>query len=78
MGKLANLMLKGVSKSKYSDPGSPIVNIQINRIIIPNTLIDLRGVLNVMTHETMELRVGIPYIDPYNVTTCRSIHYEIG
>jgi hypothetical protein len=38
----------------------------------------LRDVLNVMTRETMELRVGMPYIDPYNVTTCRSIHYEIG
>jgi hypothetical protein len=54
MGELANLMLKGVSKSKYSDPGSPIVNIQINRIIIPDTLIDLRDVLNVITRETIE------------------------
>ena len=54
MGKLVDLMLEGVSKSKYTDPGSPIVNIQINRIIILDTLIDLRDVLNVITRETIE------------------------
>jgi hypothetical protein len=54
IGKLADLMLEGVSKTKYSNSGSPIVNVQINKSIIPNTLIDLGDALNVMTREAME------------------------
>jgi len=54
IGKLADLMLEGVSKTKYSNRGSPIVNVQINKTTIPNTLIDLGDALNVITRETME------------------------
>ena len=37
----------------YLDPGSPVVNVHINGIIIPHTLIDLGAAINVMTKDTM-------------------------
>jgi len=54
MGKLSDLMMGGVLAAKYSDPSSPIVNVQIKNTLISNTLIDLGDTINVMTHETME------------------------
>jgi predicted aspartyl protease len=49
-----DLMMGGVLAAKYSDPGSPVVNVQINNTLISNTLIDLGASINVMTHETMQ------------------------
>jgi hypothetical protein len=54
MGKLSDLMMGGFLAAKYSDPSSPVVNVQINNTLISNTLIDLGDTINVMTHETME------------------------
>jgi hypothetical protein len=55
IGKLADLMLGKFFMTKYVDPGSPIVNVHINNISIPNTLIDLGSAINIMTKETMEI-----------------------
>jgi hypothetical protein len=54
MGKLSDLMMGGVLTAKYSDPGSPVINVQINNTLISNTLIDLGATINIMTHETMQ------------------------
>jgi hypothetical protein len=54
MGKQSNLMMGGVLAAKYSNPGSPVVNVQINNTLISNTLVDLGVSINVMTHKTMQ------------------------
>jgi hypothetical protein len=41
MGKLSYLMMGGVLTAKYSDPGSPVVNVKINNTLIRNTLMTL-------------------------------------
>jgi hypothetical protein len=43
-----------VVTAKYTDLGIPIVDVYINNICIPNTLIDLGATINVMTRETMK------------------------
>jgi hypothetical protein len=40
--------------SKYSDPGNPVVTIEINGVALPNTLIDLGATINVMLVNTMK------------------------
>ena len=52
-GKLDSLMSTNISIEKYIDPGVPLVTICINKFSIPNTLIDLRVAINVMTMETL-------------------------
>jgi hypothetical protein len=47
-------MLGNILTTKYSDPGSPIVDVYINNICISNTLIDLGATINFMTKETLE------------------------
>jgi hypothetical protein len=39
--------------SKYSDPGNPMVTIEINGVSFPNKLIDLGETINVMSVNTM-------------------------
>lgn len=41
--------------AKYNDPGNPIITIEINRVLLPNTLMDLGAAINAMTYETMTL-----------------------
>jgi len=53
IGHLVGLMTNTISMEKYVDPGIPKVTTIINNIHIPNTLIDLGSVINVMTLETM-------------------------
>ena len=53
VGQLSNLMLGRVIFPKYLDPGSPIFDVHVNGVIVPNTLIDLGASINVMTKETM-------------------------
>jgi len=48
-------MLGRVISPKYLDPGSSVVDIHINNIIAPNTLIELGVAINAMTKETMHL-----------------------
>jgi hypothetical protein len=58
IGKLVDLMLGRIIVPKYLDPGSPLVNVHINNILIQNTLIDLGAAINVMTKDTM-LRLNL-------------------
>jgi hypothetical protein len=46
-------MLGKLIVPKYLDPGSPLVNVHINKTLIHNTLIDLGVSINVMTKDTM-------------------------
>ena len=46
-------MLGKVIFPKYLDPGSPIVDVHIGGVIVPNTLINLGAAINIMTKETM-------------------------
>jgi hypothetical protein len=54
LGKLSELMLGKTMPVKYDDPGNPTVTIQIDRMTIPNTLIDLGAAINIITKETTE------------------------
>ena len=58
IGYLAELMMGNTLAAKYSNPGSLIVNVQINGISLSNTLIDLGTAINVLTKQTMD-RLGI-------------------
>eukprot|EP00253_Pinus_taeda_P015329 PITA_15329 len=53
IGQLSDLMLGQVIYPKFLDPGSPVVDVDINGTIIPHTLIDLGATINVMTRDTM-------------------------
>lgn len=53
IGQLSDLMLGQVICSKYLDPGSRVVDADINGTIIPHTLINLGASINVMTRDTM-------------------------
>lgn len=58
IGKLTDLMIGKVVTTKYMDHGIPIVDIYINQVHMPNTLIELGDSMYGMTKETME-RVGL-------------------
>ena len=53
VGQLSDLMLGKVIFPKYLDPGSPIVVVHIDGVIVPNTLVDLGASINIMTKENM-------------------------
>jgi hypothetical protein len=40
IGQPVDLMLGKLIAPKYADPGSPLVNVHINKTLIQNTLID--------------------------------------
>lgn len=50
---LSDLMLGRVISPKYLDPSSPVVDVHIDGIMAPNTLINLGFAINVMPRETM-------------------------
>lgn len=52
IGQLADLILGNATIPKYADPGSPVIQVSIGTITIPNTLVDLGTIINVMTSET--------------------------
>lgn len=54
IGNLAGLRSNIISMEKYVDPGIPRVTTIINKISIPNTMIDLGVAINVMTLDTMK------------------------
>jgi hypothetical protein len=54
IGKLLDLILGKVFISKYMDPGSIIVKVNINNTSISNTLVDLGASINIKTKKTME------------------------
>ena len=55
VGKMANIMLGKLIIPKYSDLGSPVVNVIINGQSIKNALIDLGAAINIMTKDTMKI-----------------------
>ena len=59
LGKLSYLMLGKDMHVKYDDPGNPMLTIQINKIDLPNTLVDLGATINVMTARTLSA-LGLP------------------
>jgi hypothetical protein len=63
IGQLADLMLGNVTIPKYVDPGSPVIQVSIGTIIIPNTLVDLGASINVMTNET-KLKLSLDGLRP--------------
>jgi len=54
MRKLSDLLTGGVLTTKYSDPGSLVVNVQIKNTLISNTFIDLGAIINNMKYDTMQ------------------------
>lgn len=48
MGKLLELMMEVVFAVKYSNMDSPIVNVEINHIVIPDTFLDLGSTIIVI------------------------------
>ena len=54
VGQLVDIILGKLVIPKYSNPGSPIVNLIINGQPIKNALIDLGAIINVMTKDTMK------------------------
>ena len=53
-GKTTGLISDQFQTGKYANPGNPIVTAYINKIPIPNTLIDQRATINIMTINTMK------------------------
>jgi hypothetical protein len=53
IGQLVDLMLGKLIVPKYLDPGSPLVNVHINKTLFQNPLIDPGVGSNVMTKDTM-------------------------
>jgi len=54
VGKITDIMMGKIAIQKYVDPGSPVVKTHINGVEIPNTLIDLGSIINIMSKQTME------------------------
>ena len=54
VGQLVDIMLGKLITPKYSDLGSPVVDVSINGQSIKNALIDLGAAINVMTKDTMK------------------------
>jgi hypothetical protein len=66
-------MLGNIFSTKYTDLGSPIVDVHISNICISNTLIDLGYIINVMTKETME---KLQLNDLHQTTTILQLAYR--
>jgi hypothetical protein len=52
VGKLSKFITE--IPSRYSDPGNPVVTIEINGVALPNTLIYIWATINVMSINTMK------------------------
>ena len=46
VGRAAELMMGCVSMEKYTDPGNPVVSVQIGNVLVSNVLIDLGETIN--------------------------------
>lgn len=53
VGQLSDLMLGRVISPKYLECSSPVVDVHIDGIMVPNTLIELGAGINVMNRESM-------------------------
>ena len=54
VGEIVDIMMGKIVIQKYVDPGSPIAKTHINGVENPNTLIDLRAEINIMSKQNME------------------------
>jgi len=59
IGKFTDFMLGKVFTTKYGDPGSPIITVNIKNTPIANTLIDLGEAIKVTMKEAM-LKLKFP------------------
>ena len=48
---------------KYTDPGNPVVTVQIGNVLVSNVLIDLGATINVMTKQTMD-QIRLSHLRP--------------
>ena len=62
VGRAAELMTGCMHMEKYTDPGNPVVSIQIGDVLVSNVLIDLGAAINV-TKQTMD-QLGLVHIRP--------------
>lgn len=53
VGQITYIVLGRIIVPKYMNPNNHVVNVNINRILIPNTLIELAVAINLMTRETI-------------------------
>ena len=53
-GETTALMTNHLKSGKYANPRNPIITAYINKIHIPNTLIDQGAAINIMVVNTME------------------------
>ena len=63
IGKLSALTMGKTLLSKYDDPGDPTITVQIGRTQIPNVLVDLGAVIDIMTIETVK-NLGLTNLRP--------------
>lgn len=57
-------MLFGTTTTlKYGNPGSTLITVTVNEVAIPNALVDLGAVINVMTIDVME-KLGLTDLRP--------------
>ncbi|XP_059073713.1 uncharacterized protein LOC131874384 [Cryptomeria japonica] len=54
LGQLADIMLGKVTNPKYYDPGSPMVEITINGVLVKKSFIDLGAAINIMTKSLIQ------------------------
>jgi hypothetical protein len=66
VGILSNLILGKHEPVKYTDPGNPVVTVQIQGYLFPNTLVDLGAVINILTIETCNV-LGITSFEPTSI-----------
>ena len=63
MGRLSDIMLRNTMPVKYGDPGNPILTVQINGVEIPDLLVYLGVVINIITSKKMNA-LGLKKIKP--------------
>jgi len=63
VGRAAELMMGCMHMEKHTDPGNPVVSIQIGDVLVSNVLIDLGAAINVMSKQTMD-QIGLVHIRP--------------
>jgi hypothetical protein len=63
VGTLSDLILGKQEPVKYTDPGNPVVTVQIQGCFFPNTLVDLGEAINILTTETCNV-LGITSFEP--------------
>jgi hypothetical protein len=57
VGTLSDLILGKQELVKYTNPGNPVVTVQIHDYFFPNTLVDLGASTNILTIETCNVLV---------------------